>query len=114
MAIKKDAPAYPEDELFRIQLWCREIVPEDEWGERQVIVEAEARHITIIEMRRAGGEWTQLPIARLRYQPATRRWHLYWRGFAMGFQEYRSKWPARKVQSLLDFLATTTDPVFWN
>ena len=81
-------------------------------------VEAEIadRHVTIIETRPpwdGQGDWTRFPVARLRYTVKTGQWSIYWRDRYMKFHEYTRKRPTKNVQSLLDYIGSHQDPIFW-
>jgi hypothetical protein len=74
------------------------------------------RHVTIIETRPpwdSQGDWTQFPIARLRYTAATGLWSIYWRDRHLKFHEYTRKCPSKHVQALLDYIGSHEDPIFW-
>src|SRR6266567_8034192 len=62
--------------------------------------------VTIVECRPPwregyGTEWTQFPIARLRYVKAREEWSLYWRDRNLKFHIYDRVAPTPKVQTLL-------------
>jgi hypothetical protein len=64
------------------------------------------RHLTIVECRlpwraETGAEWTQFPVARLRYTKATRLWSLYWRDRNLRFHEYDLVPASANVEELL-------------
>ena len=106
----------PEDDLLRIGTWCRERVPEHLWDQVRVECESTDRHVTIYEARPPWdnqGDWTQFPVARLRYAASTGLWSLYWRDRHLKFHEYSRKRPTKRVQTLLDYLGSHEDPIFW-
>lgn len=108
--------AIPDDDMRTIERWCRERVPEHLWDQVRVEADATNRHVTIVEVRppwNGVGEHTRFPIARLRYTATTGRWTLYWRDRNLRFHEYRRRRPTRSITSLLDFLASHEDPIFW-
>ena len=108
--------AIPDDDLLRIGTWCRERVPARLWDQVRVVCEAPGRHVTIYETRPpwdGQGDWTQFPIARLRYTTSTGLWSLYWRDRHSKFHEYTRKRPVKRVQSLLDYIASHEDPILW-
>lgn len=56
--------AIPETDLHRIQLWCRDRVPEHLWPQVKVEADVEPRHVTIVEVRPPWdgvGEHTRFP-----------------------------------------------------
>jgi hypothetical protein len=106
----------PETDLLRIRRWCRECVPERLWDQVRVEAEIADRHVTIVEKRPpwdGDGDWMRVPIARLRYTKATGQWSIYWRDRNMKFHEYARKRPTKNVQSLLDYIGSHEDPIFW-
>lgn len=108
--------AMPETDLLRIGRWCRERVPEHLWEQVRVEAEIADRHVTIIETRPpwdGQGGWTRFPIARLRYTKTTGQWSIYWRDRNLKFHEYTRKRPTKNVQSLLDYIGSHQDPIFW-
>ena len=100
--------AIPETDLVRIGRWCRERVPEHLWNQVRVEAEIADRHVTIIESR---PPW--LPVARLHYTAKTGQWSLYWCDRNMKFHEYTRKRPTKNVQSLLEYIGSHQDPIFW-
>jgi hypothetical protein len=59
------------------------------------------------------GEHTRFPIARLRYTKSTGLWAIYWRDRNLKFHEYKRKRPSKNVQTLLDHIGSSGDPIFW-
>ena len=110
------AVAIPETDVPRIQLWCRERVPEHLWPQVKVEADIGPRHVTIVEVRPPWdgvGEHTRFPIARLRYTASTGLWSIYWRDRNLKFHQYDRKRPTKNVQALLDHIADSGDPIFW-
>lgn len=108
--------AIPEADLLRIGVWCREHVPAHVRDQLRIECEATDRHVTILETRPPWdgvGDWTRFPIARLRYTGTTGQWRLYWRDRNLQFHEYAGRRPTKRVQTLLDFLDSHEDPIFW-
>lgn len=109
--------AIPEDDLLKIGRWCAERIPQHLLDQLRVECEATDRHVTIFESRPpwdgSDGAWTQFPIARLRYTATTGQWSLYWRDRNLKFHEYKRKRPTKNVQSLLGFVDSFEDPIFW-
>ena len=108
--------ALPETDLHRIRLWARERVPEHLWGQVKVEADVGDRHVDIVEVRPPWdgvGEHMRFPIARLRYTQARGQWAIYWRYRNLKFHEYKRKRPSKNIQSLLDYIETSGDPIFW-
>lgn len=108
--------ALPETDLLRIGKWCRNRVPEHLWDQLRVECEITDRHVTIYETRppyNGKGNWSVSPVARLRYTATNGQWSLYWRDRNLKFHEYKRTHPTENVQSLLDYLDSGADPIFW-
>ena len=108
--------ANPELDLKRIQRWCDGRVPEQHRDEAQVICTTGPGYVTILETRpdwKGGPEWTHFPIARLRFNRSTRQWTIYWRDRNLKFHIYDRKRPTKNVQSLLDYIGSGEDAIFW-
>ena len=108
--------AIPETDLDRIRLCCRERWPEDQWNQTKVEADVADRHVDIVEVRPPWdgvGEHTRFPIARLRYTASTGLWTIYWRDQNLKFHEYKRKRPSKQVQTLLDHIESSGDPIFW-
>lgn len=81
-------------------------------------VDVAERHLTIVECRppwnpAQGLEWTRLPIARLRYTKATRRWTLYWRDRNLRFHAYENAPATASIEELLSELDRDPTAIFW-
>ena len=75
--------------------------------------------VTILDRRApwdvdlVGPEWTRKPVARLRYDPALRRWTLYWVDPAQRFRLYDKVPTSAGLADLLDVIETDPLTVFW-
>ncbi len=107
--------AVPDNDLARIRRWCEAWVSNESPERVSLDYQCDEKYVVIRKHHapwRSGGDATEEPVARLRYSPSSGRWRLQWVDRSGNFHRYE-KLPAHDVQSLLDFLATTTDPVFW-
>jgi hypothetical protein len=71
--------------------------------------------ITLIERRapwQAGGEWTQLPVARLRHDAGQGTWSLFWQRASGRWERYDAP-VASDVAPLLGEVEADPDGVFW-
>ena len=98
--------ALPELDVARVQRWCVVRVPEHARHQVRVECEVAPRHLTIVERRAPwredfGPEWTNLPIARLRYAAAEKTWMLFWRDRNLRFHGYDQLAPSRRIDDLL-------------
>lgn len=109
--------AIPELDLFRIGKWCQDRVPAKYLDQMRVECEIADRHVTIYESRPPwdgrGTEWIQFPIVRLRYTAKTGQWQIYWRDRNLKFHAYTRKRPTKNVQTLLEYIGSGEDPIFW-
>ncbi len=107
--------AVPEKDLARIRRWCEAWVSDESPERVRLEEETDDKHVVLYKRHapwRDGEKATTEIVARLRYSKKTGLWRLHWVDRAGKFHHY-DKFPARDVQSLLDFLSTTKDPVFW-
>jgi hypothetical protein len=107
--------AVPEKDLVHIRRWCEAWVSDESPERVRLDMEVDDKHVVIIKRHapwREGQKATAEPVARLRYSKKTGLWRLQWVDRSGRFHHYE-KLPARDVRSLLDFLTTTKDPVFW-
>ena len=86
------------------------------WDQAKVEPDIAATHVTIVEVRtdwRGGRDSTRCPIARLRYTKSTGVWAIYWRDRNLKFHQYQHALPSKNVQSLLDYIRESKDPIFF-
>ena len=108
--------ALPETDLARIKKWCDSIWPKHMWGQAKVEADVAPSHVTIVEVRPdwiGGPVPTRFPIARLRDMKTTGPWAISRRGRNLNFHEYQHKQPSKNVQSLLDYIRESKDPIFF-
>ena len=106
----------PETDLARVRRWCRDRVPEDVRDQLRVEADLDTRHVTILECRPpwdGQGEWTRLPVARLRFTKASGLWALYWRDRHQRFHLYDRIAASKNVQLLLDEIDQDPTAIFW-
>lgn len=110
------APRLPETDLARVWRWCRDRVPDDLRDQVKVEVEVDARHLTIVECRPPWdglGDWTRLPVARLRFTKRTGLWSLYWRDRNERFHLYDRIAASESVEVLLAEVEQDPTALFW-
>jgi hypothetical protein len=110
--------ALPELDVARVRRWCGQRVPVHVRDQVRVECDVGLRHLTIVECRppwgpEAGPEWTRLPIARLRYTKAIRRWSLYWRDRHARFHAYDLLPSSPHVDDLLREIDSDPTAIFW-
>lgn len=108
----------PELDVARVQRWCAARVPEQARHQVRVECGIGARDLTIVERRApwrddAGPDWTNLPVARLRYAKTAKTWTLYSRDRNLRFHRSDRLPTSAHVDDLL--LEIDRDPtgVFW-
>lgn len=111
----------PDLDVARVRRWVEErnerIRPR---ARDQIRLEAgiDDRSITILECRppwrpEYGPEWTQFPIARLRYTKSRREWAIYWRDRNLKFHLYELAEPTADVGALLAEIDRDPTCIFW-
>ncbi|MEY2470197.1 MAG: hypothetical protein QOF21_2895 [Actinomycetota bacterium] len=108
----------PPDDIHRIETWV--VVENERIGEHRDQVRVELlvsrNAVTIVESRPSrepdSGEWTQEPVARLRFE-RTRGWTLYWSDRNGDFHEYDLVESTQLVQRLLDEVNEDPTCIFW-
>jgi hypothetical protein len=112
------ASSLPQLDVARVQRWCRDRVPDHAVNQVRVECAVAPRHITIVERRAPwrsdlGPEWTQFPIARLRFTRTTATWSLYWRDQNLRFHKYDLTPPSAHIDELLSEVDRDPTCIFW-
>ncbi|MGB2567113.1 DUF3024 domain-containing protein [Micromonospora citrea] len=108
----------PEQDVAQVRSWCDQRVPERVRDQVRVECEEAPRHLTVVERRppwspQVGPDWTNLPVARLRYTKASGTWTLYYRDRNLRFRRYDLVPPTVDVGDLLDEIARDPTGIFW-
>ena len=96
--------------------FCREKIPDHLRSQIKVFYEIRGYNVKIIESRpdfMRNYEWTETQIARLKYDPNTHRWQLYWMRASGRWQRYAELKPTNRLQSLIDEIEKDPYCVFW-
>jgi hypothetical protein len=107
------------DEAFRqVERFCEERVPEDARAQMRLEASARGAKITIIEChvpwnQELVEDWTNQPIAELRYDGTTATWSLYWPRATGRWHRYEGVEAASDVAPLLAEIDADPDGVFW-
>lgn len=115
-AEKSGHAGLPETDLARVRRWCRDRVPDHLRDQVRVEVDVDARHLTVLECRPpwdGQGDWTRLPVARLRFTKATGLWTLYWRDRNERFHLYDRISAGESLQVLLVEIDQDPTAIFW-
>jgi hypothetical protein len=112
--------AFNDIELQRIKKivggFCEEKIPDHLRNQIKVYHEVRGYAVKIIESRpdfMRNYEWTESSIARLKYDPDTLEWQLYWMRASGKWQKYAEFKPTNNLQSLVDEIAHDPHRVFW-
>jgi hypothetical protein len=107
-------------ELLRIKRivggFCQEKIPDHLRSQIKVYYEVRGHDVKIIETRPhyiKSDEWMETPIARLKYDPDTLEWQLYWMRASMKWEKYAWLKPTKRLQSLVDEIAHDPHGAFW-
>jgi len=96
--------------------FCRERIPDHQRSQVKLFYEANGFDVKIIESRpsfNGSHLWTETPIARLRYDPNTLEWQLYWMRASGRWHKYPGFEPTHNLRSLIDTIAEDPFRVFW-
>jgi hypothetical protein len=107
-------------ELLRIKRlvggFCDKRIPDHLRNQIKVLYEVRGYEVKIIETRphfMRKHEWTEHPITRMKYDPDTLRWQLYWRRASGNWMKYPDFEPTNRLQSLIDEIKEDRFGVFW-
>ena len=106
----------PELDVARAHRWCAERVPSHVRDQLVIECDVAPRHLTIVECRppwQGDGDWTRMPIARLKYTKTTGLWSLYWRDQHAAFHLYPQADPSAAIADLLDEVERDPTALFW-
>jgi len=96
--------------------FCKQRVPDHLRSQINVYYEIRGYDVELIETRPhyiKSNEWTETPIALLKYDPDTLTWQLYWMRGSGKWQEYTELQPTNHLQSVIDEIANDPHRVFW-
>ena len=81
--------------------FCQEKIPDHLRSQIKVFYEVRGYDVKIIESRpdfMRNHEWTETPIARLKYDPDTFVWQLYWMRASGKWEKYAELKPTNRLQ----------------
>lgn len=108
--------ALPEADVARVQAWCDARVPESVRDQMRIVCESDTRTVTILEERPpwdGPGDWSRMPVARLRYVAGRGEWSLYCVTGKGDFRRYDWVPPAPSVTPLLKEIERDPTAIFW-
>lgn len=113
-----DRDVLPELALAAVRRYCESKIPPEQRDEVRVDWEVQGRKLTILECRApwdpaSGSEWTRLPVAQLRFDPADNSWALYWSRSGGRWVAYELGRSTTSVNELLGVIDEDPTGVFW-
>ena len=108
--------AVPDVDLERIKRFCVEESPAKVADQVRVVYKVRGKSVTISESRAPwdgrGTEWTDQPLAQLRYSPQSTKWSLHWADRNSRWHPYDFIEPGA-VASLLAEIKRDPTCIFW-
>jgi hypothetical protein len=112
--------AFNDIELRRIEQvvggFCRDRIPDHLRSQIKVFYEVRGYEVKILESRPSfvkSHEWTETQVARLKYDPKTMGWHLYWMRASGKWQEYPEIKAATDLKFMINEIQEDPHRVFW-
>jgi hypothetical protein len=109
-------PAVPELDLARIHQFCDGRVPAHLRDEARVEADVRGKSVTIFDCRSPWHpnltHWSRVPVAQLRYDPASHLWTLYWTDRNSRWHRYDDIDPGT-ADELLDEINQDPTCIFW-
>lgn len=114
----RSASSVPDLDLARVRRYVAARVPPRAATQVRMEVAIRGTTVTIVECRppwraELGPEWSRLPIAQLRYDPARMAWALYWRDRNLRWHPYDRIAPVSHVDPLLAEIDADPTAIFW-
>ena len=83
----------------------------------KVFYEVRGYEVKIIESRptmMGSHLWAENPVARLKYDPKTMEWELFWWRIWGKWQQYTDMKPARDLRSVVNIIQNDPHQLFWD
>lgn len=98
--------------------YCESRVPERVRDQVRVEYRTRGSAVTIVECRPPwredlGPEWTEMPVARMKFDAESERWTLYWFDRNSKAHRFDLIEPYRPMQRLLDEIERDQTCIFW-
>ena len=96
--------------------FCEERIPDHQRCRIKVFYVVRGYDVKIIETRPhyiKSNEWTESPIARMKYDHCTLEWQLYWMRASGKWEKYAGLKPTKNLQSLVDEIDKDPHEAFW-
>jgi hypothetical protein len=109
-------PAVPDLDLARIRQFCDGRIPAHLRDEARVEAGVRGKTVTIFDCRPPWHptltDWSRVPVAQLRYSPASHAWTLYWADRNSRWHRYDDIDPGT-ADELLDEINQDPTSIFW-
>ena len=96
--------------------FCKRRIPKHLKSQIKLICETRGFDVEIIECRpyfMNSHEWSESPIAKLKYDPKTSTWQLYWRRASGRWWRYPDWDPTNRLEDLIEEIQKDPHHVFW-
>jgi hypothetical protein len=96
--------------------FCEEKIPDHLRSQIKVFYEVRGYDVKIIETRphyMKSNEWAETPIARLKYDPDTMEWQLYWVRASGKWEKYAGLKPTNHLRLLIEEIEKDPYCLFW-
>jgi Txe/YoeB family toxin of Txe-Axe toxin-antitoxin module len=96
--------------------YCDGKIPEHIRNQIRLFYKIRGNNVSIIESRPhfiKKDEWTESPIARMRFDSESMNWQLFWRRANGRWQKYTHFKPTKSLQALIDEIEKDPWYVFW-
>jgi hypothetical protein len=107
----------PDLAAAKITRFCESRTPPQLRDEMRLQVDVRGDSITILDFRPlchgAPGEWTQMKIAQLRYDPTARSWTIFWADRNGRWHRYDDLEPATDLDDVLSEIAEDPTCIFF-
>ena len=111
-------PVLPETAVAAVRRYCEQKIPPEHRDQARVEWAARGKSITLFECRAPwhpdrGPEWSRVPIAQLRYEPADHHWQLYCADRNSRWHRYELAEPTAHIAALLEAIDRDPTGIFW-
>ncbi len=96
--------------------FCQERIPGHLRSQIKLHYEIRGFDVKIVESKSnivRNHEWVERPVARMKYDPMTIKWELYWRRSSGKWMKYPGFKPTNRLRSLIDEIKEDRFRVFW-
>jgi len=111
--------SFNDIELKRIKKivggFCTDRIPDHQRSQVKLLYEMRGFEVKLCEARpfRGSHVWTEGQVARLKYDPETIRWQLYFRTPSERWRKYPAAEPTNNLKALVDLIRDDPFHLFW-